>query len=105
MKQPTGLKAVGMVQHPETGYWQVWVSTIGQRILSVAAFQQSEKANDVVTLIQQEAQAGGLVQPDVVAALFGFLNQNSEVKPQDLPADLEANLLNEINRKITPPSV
>jgi hypothetical protein len=100
MKQPTGLKAVGMVQHPETKYWQVWVSTTGQRIICVAAFQKSEMANDVVKLIQQEAQQGGLTQPEVVTALFGFLNQRSEMRPQNLPASLEVELLNEVGNII-----
>lgn len=97
MKHPTGLKAVGMVEHPETKYWQVWVTTTGEQLVWLAAFRQSGTANEVVKMVQTEAQQGGLTQPDVVAALFGFLNQKTEARPQPLPAEQEAALLREVN--------
>jgi hypothetical protein len=97
MKQPTGLKAVGMVEHPETKYWQVWITTTGEQIVWLAAFQQSGTASEIVKMIQKEAQQGGLTQPDVVAALFGFLNQRTEAKPQNLPTEQEVALLREVN--------
>ena len=62
----------------------------------VAAFRQSGTANEVVTLIQKEAQQGGLRDPQIIGALFGFLNQKSEAKPQTLPATQEAELLREV---------
>ena len=93
MKQPTGLKAVGIVEHPETKYWQVWITTTGEKLTWLAAFRQSGAANEIVKIVQKEAQQGGLTQQEVVVALFGFLNRRTEAKPQNLPAEQEADCL------------
>jgi hypothetical protein len=104
MKQPTGLKAVGMVQIPETHFWQVWISTTGESIRCVAAVKESSKANDLVVLIQQEAQQGGLRDPQTVTALFGFLNRQSEGPISPLPMQIEREILQELAADKTQPT-
>src|SRR5262249_21183282 len=55
--------AAGYVQHPDTGLWELWISTNGLDITPLAAFKQLEKATGAIEILQEEGRRGGLSEP------------------------------------------
>jgi len=70
--------AAGIIQHPDTGLWQVWLSTNGLDFTQLAAFKDEGKAGRVVGRIQWEAQAGYFYDEEMVADFFSLLAYESD---------------------------
>lgn len=88
--------AVGAVRHPETGLWQVWLSTNGLDILCLAAFREEQKAINAVTIIQREGRTSHFGNQEIVNELFEFLAEESDDTPQLLPDELVRRLVRDI---------
>jgi hypothetical protein len=88
--------AAGYIQHPDTGFWQVWISTNGLDITQVAAFQQPAKAAGAIEILQKEAKNGSLANPSLVTGLFKFFEQESDGQARPLPDDLVRKLVRDI---------
>ena len=70
--------AAGYLRHPQSGLYQVWLSTNGLDITPLAAFREEAKAGAMVELIQQEGQAGHLTDPEIVHDFFAFMREESD---------------------------
>ena len=92
--------AAGTVQHPDTGFWQVWISTNGFDFTQLAAFKEEHKATNAVALIQKEVAAGNFFDEDLVVAFHLFLEEQSDEKPRMLPEDLVRKLGRDILHKV-----
>jgi|SRR5579859_7192087 len=95
-----GQIAVGTIQHPDTSLWQVWLSTNGLDFTQLAAFRELEKARDAVTILKTEEEKGALVDPRLMAALFQFLEQQSDGDVLPLPEDVVRKLARDIIHKV-----
>ena len=80
--------AASTIQHPDTGFWQVWISTNGYDFTQLAAFKENRKAVNAVELIKKEVAAGNFFDEDLVAAFYLFLEEQSDEKPRMLPDDV-----------------
>ncbi len=80
--------AAGTVQHPDTGFWQVWISTNGLDFTQLAAFKENAKAVNAVELIKKEVAAGNFFDEDLVVAFYLFLEEQSDEKHRMLPDDV-----------------
>jgi hypothetical protein len=92
--------AAGSIQHPDTGLWQVWLSTNGLDFTQLAAFKEAGKAANAVTIIQREAQAGNLYDQELVEALYEFLAEESDGEALPLPEDLIRKLARDIVHRV-----
>ncbi len=92
--------AAGAVQHPDTGFWQVWISTNGYDFTQLAAFKEEHKATNAVELIKKEVTAGNFYDEDLVVAFYLFLEEQSDEKPRMLPEDLVRKLGRDILHKV-----
>jgi hypothetical protein len=92
--------AAGTVQHPDTGFWQVWVSTNGYDFTQLAVFKENAKAINAVELIKKEVAAGNFFDEDLVVAFFEFLAEQSDEEPGLLPDDLVRKLGRDIVHKV-----
>jgi hypothetical protein len=90
----------GSVQHPDTGLWQVWVSTNGLDFTQVAAFKEARKAAASVVVIQQEGSAGHLSDQEIVEALFETLKEESDGPALPLPETLIRKLARDILHRV-----
>jgi hypothetical protein len=88
--------AAGYIQHPDTGFWQVWISTNGLDITSLAAFKQPGKAASAIEILKEEGRKGGLSDPALVTALFKFLEQESDGQVRPLPNELVRKLVRDV---------
>jgi hypothetical protein len=98
--------AAGTIQHPDTGLWQVWLSTNGLDFTPLAAFRDPGKAANAVDIIKQEGQAGNLYNQGIVEALYEFLAKQSDGKALPLPEELIRKLARDIQHGViqTPPN-
>lgn len=88
--------AAGYLKHPESGLYQVWISTNGLDFTPLAAFQEETKAGATVSLIQQEVQAGHFSDPDLVHDFYLFLAEESDGPVQLFPDDLVRKLVRDL---------
>lgn len=86
--------AVGYIQHPDSGLWQVWISTNGLDFTQLAAFRESQKAADAIAILQKEGK--NLSNPVLMTGLLTFLEQQSDGQVQPLPDDLVRKLVRDI---------
>jgi len=90
-----GLFAVGIVQHPETLLYQVWVSTNGLDITCVSAHRNSVQASANKQVLKK-LLSSDFSDDEQTTALFHEVCHNSDEKPAVLPDDL----VREIGRSI-----
>jgi hypothetical protein len=88
--------AAGVIQHPDTGFYQCWLSTNGLDVICVCANYQEEAAEANLTLLKSLISSGDLYNEEKTAAVFEKLGQNSDEEPLPLPDDL----VHEITRAI-----
>jgi hypothetical protein len=88
--------AAGAIQHPDTGLWQVWLSTNGLDFSQLAAFSEESKALNAVSLIKLEAQSGTFYDEELVIDFYLFLKAQSDGKALPLPDDLVRKLGHDI---------
>lgn len=92
--------AAGTVQHPDTGFWQVWISTNGFDFTQLAAFKEQHKATNAVELIKKEVAGGNFFDEDLVVTFYEFLREESDEKPRMLPDDLVRKLGRDILHRV-----
>src|SRR5436305_8215499 len=90
----------GTIQHPDTGLWQVWLSTNGVDFTQLAAFKEEGNAAKAVVILQKEAQAGHFSDQELVEALYEFLAQESDGEALPLPEELVRKLARDIVHRV-----
>jgi hypothetical protein len=88
--------AAGVLEHPDTGFYQCWLSTNGLDVICVSANYQKETAEANLKLLKSLISSGDLYNEGKTAAVFEKLEQNSDEKPRPFPDDL----VHEITRAI-----
>jgi hypothetical protein len=92
--------AAGTVQHPDTGFWQVWISTNGFDFTQLAAFKENYKAVNAMDLIKKEVATGNFSDEDLVVAFYEFLREESDEEPRMLPDDVVRKLGRDILHRV-----
>jgi hypothetical protein len=88
--------AAGVIQHPDTGFYQCWLSTNGLDVTCVSANYEKKSAEANLRALKSLITSGDLYNEEKTAAVFEKLEQNSNEKPRPLPDDL----VREITRAI-----
>ncbi len=92
--------AGGVIQHPETGLYQCWISTNGLDVICVSAYRQQEPAKADLKAIKALVSRGDIYDEEKTAALFEELKQRSDEKPRPLPDDLVRQITRAILRAV-----
>lgn len=79
---------VGLIQHPHTALFQVWISTNGLDIISISARQRIMDADADIQAIKAVLSSQAIYEESKLTELFTRLEAKSDEKPQPLPDDL-----------------
>ncbi len=80
--------ATGLAQHPDTGYHQIWLSTNGLDITSLAAYRDQAHADCALQELKAFLRTSDVYDADKCATIFDRLQQAGDGKPLPLPDDL-----------------
>ncbi len=92
--------AAGVIQHPDTGFYQCWISTNGLDVTCVSANYQKESAEANLRALKSLISSGDLYNEEKTASMFKKLEQNSDEKPRPLPDDLVREITRAILRAV-----
>jgi chorismate mutase len=95
-----GETAVGLVQHPYTKCYQVWLSATGADVILVSARHRRVDAEADIQKVKAVLGSQDYYDAAKVATLLSRLRNASDEEPQPLPSDL----INQICRAILYPS-
>ncbi len=79
--------AAGLIQHPGTGLQQLWLSTNGLDVTSLAAFRDQARANLALEDLKAFLRTPGVYDGDACAACFARLRADGDAEPEPLPDD------------------
>ena len=91
---------VGLVQHPHTGLFQVWISTNGLDIISVSAHRRMMDAETDVQAIKAVLGRQDIYDEHKVAALFARLAAETDEEPRSLPEQVVRQLCQAIAARV-----
>ncbi len=95
-----GHYATGVIQHPITKLYQVWLSTNGLDVTCLSAHRNAKQAEADKEELKALIRSGDLYNNEKLTTLFQKLKQGSEEEPQPLPDDLVREILRAILRTI-----
>jgi hypothetical protein len=91
---------VGLVQHPNTGLFQVWISTNGLDVVNVSVRQQIVDAERDVQAIKAVLSSQAIYDADKLTELFQRLEAESDEPPQPLPDELVQQITQAIGKSL-----
>lgn len=83
-----GETAIGLVRHPYTQCYQVWVSATGADVILVSARHHRSDAEADVQAVKAVLGSQDYYDIEKVATLLNRLRNASDEEPQPLPPDL-----------------
>jgi hypothetical protein len=92
------LYVAGVIQHPTTKLYQVWLSTNGLDVTCLSAHYDEQRAEDDMQAVKALISSGDLYNDEKTAALFRRLAQESDEEPSPLPDELVRDITAEIAR-------
>ena len=92
------LFAVGVIEHPTTKLYQVWLSTNGLDVTCVSARYAEQQAEADAQAVETLISSGDLYDDEKLAMLFHHLKQESDEEPSPLPDELVRDITQEIVR-------
>jgi hypothetical protein len=92
--------AGGVIQHPETGLYQCWISTNGLDVICVSAYRQQGPAQTDLKALKALISSGEIYDEEKTATLFEELRKHSDEKPRPLPDDLVREITRAILRAV-----
>lgn len=95
-----GQLAAGRVQHPDTGMYQVWLSTNGLDVTHLAAHRDQARADVALEELKAFLRTPAVYDSDKCAALFEKLQQDSDDEPQPLPDTIVHQITRGILRRV-----
>ena len=95
-----GHYATGVIQHPTTKLYQVWLSTNGLDVTCLSAHQNAKQAEADKEAVKTLIKGGDIYDDEKLTTLFQKLKQGSEEVPQPLPDDLVRQITREILRTV-----
>jgi hypothetical protein len=96
-----GHYAAGVIQHPITKLYQVWLSTNGLDVTCLSAHRNLKQAEEDKEAVKALIKSGDLYNDEKLTALFQMLKRGSEEEPLPLPDDLVRQITREILRAVT----
>jgi hypothetical protein len=91
---------VGLVQHPHTGLFQVWISTNGLDIISVSAHRRIMDAETDVQAMKAVLGSQDIYNKRKVDALFARLAAETDEEPRALPEQVVQQLCQAIAARV-----
>jgi hypothetical protein len=95
-----GRYATGVIQHPTTKLYQVWLSTNGLDVTCLSAHRNLKHAEADKEAVKVLIKSGDLYNDEKLTALFQTLKKNSEEEPQPLPDELVREITRAILRTV-----
>ena len=92
--------AAGVIQHPNTKLYQVWLSVGGLDVTCLSAHRSVKKANDALKDVRVLIRSGGLYDEEETTTLFKKLELASDETPKLLPDELVSQIVREILRAV-----
>ena len=92
--------AAGVIQHPITQLYQVWLSTNGLDVICLSAHHSQEQAEKDKQEVKILISNGDLYNDEKLTALFQRLKQESDEKPKPLPDEIVQQITREILRAV-----
>ena len=92
--------AAGHIQHPDTGCYQIWVSTNGLDVTCLAAYREQARADAALEELKAFLGTPDVYDTEKCAALFGKLQQAGDGEPLALPDDLVRQVTRQILRRV-----
>jgi hypothetical protein len=87
----------GIVQHPETKLWQIWIMIDGP-VNFIAAYHDSAKAQSTLESIVHASRRGG--SESKAAILYQHMQSQADGQPKQLPYDMMLYLVEHLDRYI-----
>jgi hypothetical protein len=94
------LYAAGVIRHPTTGFYQVWLSTNGLDIISISAHRDASRAEADKQEVKELIHSGDIYEEEKVTTLLQKLKGGSGEEPVALPDDLVRKITREILRAV-----
>jgi hypothetical protein len=92
--------AAGVIQHPITQLYQVWLSTNGLDVICLSAHHSQEQAEKDKQEVKVLISNGDLYNDEKLTALFQRLKQESDEEPKPLPDEIVRQITREILRAV-----
>jgi|SRR5579885_677784 len=92
--------AAGHIQHPDTGWYQLWLSTNGLDVTLLAAYRDRARADSALEELKAFLGTPDVYDTEKCAALFGKLQQAGDGEPRALPDDLVRQIARQILRRV-----
>lgn len=92
--------AAGTWQHPQTGLWQVWMSTAGSDITWLSAYHDRARAEQDVEAYKQFCATEAVYDPEKCATFFQQLIANGDAEPEQMNAVEVANITKRIHETV-----
>ncbi len=92
--------AAGVIQHPVTKLYQVWLSTNGLDVICLSAHRNLKQTEKDKQEVKELISSGDLYNNEKLTTLLQKLKQGSEEEPQPLPDDLVREITRAILRTV-----
>jgi hypothetical protein len=95
---PRNKIAVGMVRHPQTGNWQVWLSLYGRDFTWFGAYLDQYGAASMIELFGELLNEGRLSTPEAVEEFLQTVKQTWQAQPTNVPDELFRKIQDQIKK-------
>jgi hypothetical protein len=92
--------AAGRIQHPDTGFHQIWLSTNGLDVTCLAAFRDQARADSALEELKAFLRTSDVYDADKCAAMFAQLHADGDGEPLPLPDDQVRQVARGILRRV-----
>lgn len=91
---------VGITQHPDTGFYQIWISTNGFDITSISAHLSVERAEQDLQVVKNVLGSQDYYDANTIEALLVKLSEESDSQPHPFPDELVRRITQNILRMV-----
>jgi len=91
----------GIIRHPDTGFYQLWISTNGFDITSISAHIRAERAEQDLREVKSMLGSQDYYDANKIEALLIKLSEESGSQPQPFPDELVRRITQDILRMVT----
>jgi hypothetical protein len=85
---PQGKVATGIIQHPQTGNWQLWLSLYGNDFTWLGAYQDRAGAAAMLETFGELLSEGRLATPEAVEEFLTAVKETWEAQPTDVSEEI-----------------
>ena len=92
--------AAGLVQHPDTGLHQIWLSTNGLDITCLAVYRDPDRADVALEELKAFLRTVNVYDTDKCTEVFRKLQEAGDGEPHQLPDDVVRQIGRAILRRV-----